>query len=111
MESEREVLEQIAQWVEREERGAQATKRLAEFIRSARGYRWVGIYEVISTEVRAIAWTGSEAPAYPRFPISQGLSGAAVQSRAPVLVADVRNDPRYLTTFESCASLILPMFG
>ncbi len=89
--------------------GSRAAKlrRVAEMIRSARGYRWVGIYEVNDQEIAAVAWTGNEAPAHPRFPISQGLCGAAVSSGAPVLVSDVRKDPRYLTTFSSTRSEIV----
>lgn len=44
-------------------------------------------------------WTGTKAPAFPRFPIDRGLNGAAVAARQPVLVQDVTCDPRYLTTF------------
>lgn len=80
---------------------------MAEMIRSVRGYRWVGIYEVTDTEIAAIAWTGTDAPAYPRFPITKGLCGAAVRSRDPVVVQDVQNDPRYLTTFGSTRSEIV----
>jgi L-methionine (R)-S-oxide reductase len=58
----------------------------------------------------AIAWTGSDAPAYPRFPVSQGLSGAAVATGQPVVVQDVSRDPRYLTTFGSTrAEAIFPV--
>jgi len=90
----------------REERG----KRIAEAVRAARSYRWVGLYEVTKTEIGAIAWTGTEAPAFPRFPVTQGLSAAAVKSRAPVIVGDVKNDPRYLTTFGSTQSeMIVPV--
>ncbi len=82
-------------------------KRIAETIRAARGYRWVGLYEVTATEIAAIAWTGADAPAFPRFPVTQGLCGAAVAARAPVVVGDVRSDPRYLTTFGSTRSEIV----
>jgi L-methionine (R)-S-oxide reductase len=45
-----------------------------------------------------IAWSGPQAPAYPRFPITKRLNGASVASRRPVIVQDVASDPRYLTT-------------
>jgi GAF domain-containing protein len=73
----------------------------AELVRAARNYHWVGLYDVSPTEIAAIAWTGATAPAFPRFPVTRGLNGAAVASRRPVVVQDVTRDPRYLTTFGS----------
>ena len=74
---------------------------LAETLREGRNYRWVGLYDVGPAEITAIAWTGSESPAFPSFPISQGLNGAAAASAKPVVVQDVSQDPRWLTTFGS----------
>jgi hypothetical protein len=45
-------------------------KRIAETIRSASNYRWVGIYEVSGEEVAVIGWSGPGEPAHPRFPIT-----------------------------------------
>ena len=79
-------------------------RQAAELIRQARSYRWVGLYDVSSSEIAAIAWTGTAAPAHPRFPVTQGLSGAAVATRQPVIVQDVTQDSRYLTAFGSTRS-------
>jgi len=49
----------------------------------------------------AIAWTGANTPAFPRFPKNQGLNGAAVREGRDVIVQDVTKDSRYLTTFGS----------
>ena len=47
---------------------------------------------------------------YPRFPISQGLCGAALDSGKPVIVGDVSKDLRYLPTFHTTRSeIIVPM--
>src|SRR5262249_23078498 len=73
--------------------------RAAECIRAARGYRWVGLYDVRTSHIIAIAWTGSTAPAHPSFPRSQGLNGVAVRTGSRIVVQDVREDGRYLTTF------------
>src|SRR2546423_4720 len=79
---------------------------------AARGYRWVGLYDVRPSHIAAIAWTGPTAPRHPTFPRTQGLNGAAVAVGAPVIVQDVRNDPRYLTTFGSTrAEAIFPVCG
>lgn len=82
----------------------------AELIRTRTGRRWVGIYRVTRTEVRNLAWSGPGAPAYPNFPVDQGLTGTAVRSHSTVLSNDVANDPRYLTNQESTGSeLIVPV--
>ncbi len=64
----------------------------------------MGLYDVTATEIAAIAWTGTEPPAYPTFPVTKGLSGAAVADRRPVIVQDVTKDARYLTAFGSTRS-------
>jgi len=89
---------------------ARTGRLAAELIRSTGSYRWVGLYDVQGEEIAAFAWTGPEAPAHPRFPATQGLNGAAVRTRAPVVVQDVSRDPRYLTTFGSTrAEAIFPI--
>ena len=91
---------------ERSEKARQA----AEAIRDARAYHWVGLYDVTSTEIIVYAWSGAEAPAFPRFPVEQGLNGAAVRLGQPVVVQDVRADSRYLTTFGTTrAEAIFPV--
>jgi GAF domain-containing protein len=86
-------------------RDRQAVAReAAEVIRRARNYRWVGLYDVTDTEVAAIAWTGDIAPAFPRFPRTQGLNGAAVASGDVVISQDVTRDARYLTAFATTGS-------
>jgi L-methionine (R)-S-oxide reductase len=59
---------------------------------------------VTDREVAAVGWSGPGAPAHPRFPVTQGLSGAAVAARRSVVVGDVRADPRYLTAFSTTRS-------
>jgi L-methionine (R)-S-oxide reductase len=93
-------------------RDAAVWREAAERIQQARGYRWVGLYDVTPTEIAALAWTGSEAPAYPRFPRDKGLNGAAVASREVVIAQDVATDPRYLTAFATTgAEAIAPVAG
>ena len=89
--------------VEKAQRFAQAIRRLGDF-------RWVGIYDVGEEWVAILAWSGPGEPAYPRFPISQGLTGAAIGARKTVVAGDVLNDPRYLTAFGSTRSeIIIPV--
>ena len=86
--------------------------QLVEMIRAARNYRWVAIYKIVKEEFVIQAETGHEPPAYPRFPITQGLCGAALDSGKPIIVGDVRHDPRYLPTFHTTRSeIIVPMIN
>ena len=83
---------------------------LVEMIRAARDYRWVAIYKIIKNEFVIMAETGKEPPTYARFPITQGLCGAALESGEPVVVGDVHRDMRYLPTFHTTRSeIIVPM--
>jgi L-methionine (R)-S-oxide reductase len=87
-------------------------KRLAELIRKLGEYRWVGVYDVGAEQVSIIAWSGPSAPAYPAFPVSKGLTGAAIDQKRAVVVGDVRNDPRYLTAFGNTLSeIIVPVLA
>src|SRR5512147_2699138 len=85
------------------DRSAKA-RALAEVVRRARGYRWVGLYDVSPTEIAAVGWTGPQPPSHPRFAVTKGLSGEAVRTRAPVIVQDVTQDPRWLETFGTTRS-------
>jgi L-methionine (R)-S-oxide reductase len=89
-----------------DDRSAKA-QRIADAVRAAGGYRWVGVYDVGQREISVIAWSGKGAPAYPRFPVNRGLTGAAVSSGRTVISNDVSNDPRYLTAFGSTQSEII----
>ena len=87
-------------------------KQVAELIRVARGYRWVGIYKVTKKEFVALSWTGDEPLAYPRFPLCQGLCGAVLESHKPIVLGDVRKDPRCLPAFHTTRSeIIVPMIN
>ena len=56
---------------------AEKAVHIAELIRQAGRYRWVGLYAVTEQEIVAIGWSGPGAPVHPRLPVTQGLSGAA----------------------------------
>ena len=87
---------------------------VAELVRSSGSYRWVGLYDVDHSAgmVTNIVWSGPGAPEYPTFPITKGLTGAAISSQKTVNVGDVAADPRYLTAFGTTRSeIIVPVFG
>jgi len=63
-----------------------------------------------SGEKHRLEWAG-RSPEYPTFPITKGLTGAAVAGRETVNVGDVAVDPRYLTAFGTTRSeIIVPVF-
>jgi len=75
----------------------------------ARGYDFVGIYDVLPAELAVVGWHG-EPPVHQRFSRDSGLCGAAVKSGMPQLVNDVTLDPRYLPTSVATRSeLIVPV--
>src|SRR5437667_1592351 len=86
-----------------------ALQSVAELLRSSGRYRWVGLYDVdrAAGTVTNIAWSGPGPPEYPSFPITKGLTGAAISTRKTVNVGDVAADPRYLTAFGTTKSEII----
>jgi GAF domain-containing protein len=80
---------------------------MAEMIRAACDYRYVAIYKISRGDFVIVAKTGKCPPAYPRFPITQGLAATALESKQAIIVADVHKDPRYLPTFGSTQSEIV----
>ena len=107
-----DTLERLVQLADGGGERRAAWQEAAELIRRAGDYRWVGLYEVMDTEISAIAWTGTVAPAFPRFPRDKGLNGVAVSTRDAVISQDVANDPRYLTAFATTgAEAIFPVLG
>ena len=81
--------------------------RIAEAIRKAGDYRWVGIYAVGPEEISVIGWSGPAPPPHPRFPKNRGLCGAAAASGRTVVVEDVTKDPRYLKTLDGTRSEVV----
>ena len=89
---------------------SERAQRIADLVRDATGRRWVGVYEVTDAEVVNLAWSGPAPPAHPRFPVGQGLTAAAIESRESVVSNDVSRDPRYLMALASTGSeLIVPV--
>ena len=104
------LLNQLAMILTSDSTGDARAPAIAEAIRAARDYRWVGIYGVGPDEIAVVGFTGEAAPVFPRFPVTQGLNGAAVSSGEPIVINNVAGDPRYLTAFGSTRSeMIVPV--
>lgn len=75
----------LARTVDNEVARETRARAAAEMIRTARNYRWVGIYDVDDEEIALIGHTGEQPPAHARFPVTQGLSGEALRTRCTVV--------------------------
>lgn len=102
-----EVLNRIGSIASEKGSRAQRAKKLAGAVRNLGNYRWTGVYDVGKEQVTILAYSGPAAPAHPTFPVTQGLTGAAVREKKTVVAGDVRTDPRYLTAFGSTLSEII----
>jgi L-methionine (R)-S-oxide reductase len=72
-----------------QERGRKA-EQIAATIREFGAYRWIGLYDVDEQMVSIIPWSGPGAPAYPKVPVTRGLTGATIREKKTVVVDDVR---------------------
>ncbi len=100
------LLQDLAAYLLAAPKNPETVKRAAEMVRAERGYRWVGVYKVSRGDFVIVAGTGDEPPTYARFPITQGLCGAAAESGRTLIVGDVRKDPRWLPAFWTTLSEI-----
>lgn len=106
------MLQEIGAFILAGAKGHDDLAKVCEMLKRARGYRWVGVYKVYRGDLMIAAHTGKEPPTYPRFPITQGLCGAAIDSRSTIVVGDVCHDPRYLPTFVSTKSeIVVPIIS
>jgi L-methionine (R)-S-oxide reductase len=106
------VIAQLGAIAIREESRQERATRAADLVRRATGARWVGIYTVTDAMVTCDGWSGPDAPAYPTFALTQGLTAHAVRTGAPALSNDVSRDPRYLANQKDSGSeLIVPIWA
>lgn len=106
------MLQELGAFILAGGKGAADVKKMADLICDARGWRWVGVYKLSREELAIVAGSGDQPPCYKRFPVTQGLCGSAVESRATIVVDDVRKDVRYLPTFNSTLSeIVVPIIS
>jgi GAF domain-containing protein len=107
-----QMLQELGAFILAGAKGHDDMKKIVEKIRAARGYRWVGVYKLTRGELIIVAGTGNEPPTYPRFPVTQGLCGAAAEGKQTIVVADVCKDARYLPTFANTKSeVVVPIIS
>jgi L-methionine (R)-S-oxide reductase len=97
--------------LESDRRRIEKAKLVAEKIRLAGKYKWVGLYDVKEKEITIISCSGRSEPAFTSFPKDKGLNGRAVVKRQTVIVNDTEKDEDYLLTFTNTKSeIIVPVF-
>ncbi|MES1218340.1 MAG: GAF domain-containing protein [Bacteroidota bacterium] len=85
---------------------------IAEGIRIAKGYSWVGLYDVKENEIALIAFAGRTEPTFTSFPKDKGLNGRAVERKQTIIVNDTGTDEDYLLTFSNTESeIIVPVYN
>jgi sigma-B regulation protein RsbU (phosphoserine phosphatase) len=88
-------------------------RRLAEIVKRVIDYEMFGILlldEERGELVLRKAVNFGSAREKSRLPVTEGLCGAAVRSREPVRVGDVRKDPRYVSLVpETRSELVVPL--
>ena len=106
------MLQELGAFILAGAKGPSDVKTMVEMIQGARDYCWVGIYNLTRGDLEIVAGTGDEPPCYKRFPATQGLCGAAVESRETVVVDDVQKDVRYLPAFHTTVSeIVVPVIS
>lgn len=106
------LLQDLAAFILAAPKKPSSLKQAAEMIRAERNYRWIGIYKIERGDFVLAAGTGTEPPAYQRFPKSQGLCGAVAESGKTLIVGDVRKDPRWLPAFWTTKSeVVVPIIS
>jgi L-methionine (R)-S-oxide reductase len=91
---------------------SEKARLIAEKIRVAKNYSWVGLYDVKDKDITIISFSGRSEPAFTSFPRDKGLNGKAAQLKKTVIVNDTNNDEDYLLTFSNTESeIIVPVFG
>src|SRR5512138_1635114 len=86
-------------------------KLIAEKIKSAKGYSWIGLYDVTAKDIHLISYAGRTEPTFTSFPNDKGLNGRANLEKRTVIVNDIDKDEDYLLTFSDTQSeIVVPIF-
>lgn len=89
-------------------------QRLADVVRRVIDYEMFGIYlldeESGELVLRKAVSYGATKEKKTRIPLGEGLTGAAALTKQPILVGDVRQEPRYLALIpETRSELVVPL--
>jgi putative methionine-R-sulfoxide reductase with GAF domain len=120
-----ETARAVAQAADNEAPREQRARRAAEIVRDARGYRWVGIYDIGDEEMALIGSAGTVPLSRPRLPISQATLVSGSEAIVPILGAEsgivigtlnaqIDSSGAFsdgdVAFLEECASLLRPLY-
>ena len=104
------LLQDLAAYLLAAPKTPRTVKQAAEMVRKELHYRWIGIYKIVRDDFVIVAGTGQHPPTYARFPVTQGLCGAAAETGETLIVGDVHKDPRWLPAFWTTQSeMVVPI--
>ena len=87
-------------------------KLIADKIKKAKDYSWVGLYDVTEKDIHLVAYSGRTEPTFSSFPNDKGLNGRAHLEKRTVIVNDIDKDEDYLLTFSDTQSeIVVPIFA
>ena len=81
--------------------------RIADLVQKTCNYRWVGIYKVARKDFVLAGSSGTQKPAAPQFPVTQGVSAEVYETRKTVIIRDVSKEPRFIPNFWTTKSEIV----
>ncbi|MEP7302453.1 MAG: GAF domain-containing protein [Caldimonas sp.] len=89
--------------------GTEMLTRACRILQQLPGYTGVYLYALEGDTLVLKAFYGRTTE-HTRIPSGQGICGASVQTRAPVIVDDVASDPRYLAcNLETRSEIVFPI--
>jgi L-methionine (R)-S-oxide reductase len=89
--------------------GIEMLTRVCRILQQLPRYTGVYIYALEGETLVLKAYHG-RATEHTRIPSGKGICGASVRTRAPVIVADVASDPRYLAcNLETRSEIVFPI--
>lgn len=89
-------------------RGRAALSEVCRFLRMEfPHYRWAGVYRLDGTTLVLEGWDGEAATEHTRIPVERGVCGRAARENRTVVIADVRQEPEYLSCFRDTRSEIV----
>jgi putative methionine-R-sulfoxide reductase with GAF domain len=84
-----DVIAALSRAVDSESPREQRARAACSVVAGARGYRWVGIYDVGDDEIALIGYAGTAPPDHLRSSVEEGLSGEAVRTRRTVVSSEI----------------------
>ncbi|NNN17853.1 MAG: GAF domain-containing protein [Thermoplasmata archaeon] len=92
-------------------KGRAALSEVCRFLRMEfPHYRWAGVYRLDGSTLVLEGWSGEAGTEHTRIPIERGICGRAARENRSIVVADVRQEPDYLSCFlDTRSEIVVPI--